>query len=212
LKLQELSGDIYFPEPLLALSVKSVTNPIVMKIRLPHTILTATGEKIVFNKITIKDGIEYLEGSNEVQPGAGPPMHVHHRQDEGFTIKSGRMAYQVLGGETKYATAGQTVVFKAGEPHKFWNAGNDTLVFAGFLTPADNIIYFLSKLYESINANGGRPAMYDAAFLLSRYRSEFAMLEIPSFVQKFVFPLILFFGNLVGLNKKYHDAPEPVMS
>jgi quercetin dioxygenase-like cupin family protein len=187
-----------------------VINLIVMKITLPHTIVAVTGEKLVFNRITIKDGIEYLEGSNEVQPGSGPPMHIHHRQDEGVAIKSGRMGYQVLGGEKKYASAGETVVFKAGEAHKFWNAGNDTLVFAGFLTPAHNIIYFLSKLYESINANGGRPAMYDAAFLLSRYRTEFAMLEIPSFVQKFVFPVVLFFGNLVGKYKKYEGAPEPV--
>ena len=52
--------------------------------------------------------------------------------------------------------------------------------------------------------------MYDAAFLLNRYRSEFAMLEIPEFVQKAVFPAVLFFGNLVGKNKKFRDAPMPL--
>jgi hypothetical protein len=35
-------------------------------------------------------------------------------------------------------------------------------------------------------------------------------LEIPQFVQKILFPLILFFGNIIGKNKKFKDAPPPV--
>jgi hypothetical protein len=68
-------------------------------------------------------------------------------------------------------------------------------------------VYFLSEIFKSSNKNGGRPAMYDVAFLLNRYKSEFAMLEIPQFVQKGIFPVVLFFGNLVGKNKKFKDAP-----
>jgi hypothetical protein len=52
--------------------------------------------------------------------------------------------------------------------------------------------------------------MFDAAFLLTHYKSEFAMLEIPAFVQKFIFPIVLFFGNLTGKNKKFSNAPIPV--
>jgi hypothetical protein len=35
------------------------------------------------------------------------------------------MAYQMLGQESKYASAGETVVFQRGTPHKFWAAGNE---------------------------------------------------------------------------------------
>jgi hypothetical protein len=52
--------------------------------------------------------------------------------------------------------------------------------------------------------------MYDAAFLLDRYKSEFGMLEIPAFVQKTIFPVILFLGNLAGKNKKFAGAPPPL--
>ncbi len=178
-----------------------------MPISLPHTIETKTGEKITFLRITIKDGIEYLEVENEVQPNAGPPMHIHYKQDECLTVVSGKIGYQNQGGEKKYAGPGETVLFKAGTPHKFWNAGNEPLICSGYISPADNIVYFLSQIYKSPNENGGRPGTYNAAFLLNRYKSEFAMIEIPSFVQKTIFLIILFFGNLMGKIKKFGDAP-----
>jgi len=178
-----------------------------MSITLPITIESITGEKLTFLRIVTRDGIEYLEGENEVQPNAGPPMHVHYKQDESFMVISGKLGYQDLGGEKKYAGPGETVLFKAGTPHKFWNAGKDLLYYSGYVSPAGNLAYFLSQIYKSINENGGKPGMYDIAFLLNRYKSEFGMVEIPSIVQKTLFPLILFFGNLRGKNKKFMDAP-----
>lgn len=181
-----------------------------MSITLPHTIENITGEKLTFLRIVIKDGVEYLETEAEVQPNAGPPMHVHYKQDESMTVLSGKIGYQELKGENKYAGPGETVLFKAGVPHKFWNAGNEPLRLSGYASPANNIAYFLSQIYRSMNENGGRPGMYDAAYLLRRYKTEFRMLEIPTFVQKLLFPVILFFGSLGGKKKKFIDAPDPL--
>jgi quercetin dioxygenase-like cupin family protein len=181
-----------------------------MPVTLPHTIESINGEKLVFVKTFIRDGIEYLEVQNEVLPNAGPPMHVHYKQDEALTVISGNMGYQEPGGEKKYAGPGESVLFKAGVPHKFWNAGADLLTCTGYVSPAHNLVYFLSEIYRSANENNGRPGMYDAAFLLDRYKSEFGMLEIPAFVQKTIFPVILFLGNLAGKNKKFADAPPPL--
>jgi mannose-6-phosphate isomerase-like protein (cupin superfamily) len=180
-----------------------------MEIKLPYTIVNG-GEKLTFTRIYLRDGVKVLEAFSEVQPKAGPPMHIHHRQDESFTIMSGKMAYQVAEEKPRYAYPGQTILIKAGTPHKFWNAGDDVMVLKGYVTPPDNFIYFLSEIYRSINEHNGKPGMYDAAYLLNRYRSEFAMTEIPSFVQRFIFPVILFVGNLVGRNKKFTGAPVPV--
>ncbi len=181
-----------------------------MEIQLPHTIESIAGEKLTFLRITVKDGVEYLEGENETTPNAGPPMHVHYKQDESFTVVSGKIGYQTPGEEKKYAGPGETILFKAGVPHKFWNAGDTILHCTGYISPPDNVVYFLSQLFKSSNENGGRPGLYDAAFLLHRYKSEFGMLEIPQFVQKVLFPVILFVGNLFGKNKKFTDAPPPV--
>src|SRR5215212_1068442 len=180
-----------------------------MQLKFPHTI-AGPGEKMTITGLVVKDGVETLEAEIEVQPKAGPPMHTHHRQDESFTIVSGTMAYQTLGEEVKYAHAGDYVMIKAGVPHKFWNAGDDVLKCKGYITPPENFVYFLTELYKSINENKGRPGIYDGAFLLNRYKAEFGMLEIPPFVQKVIFPVVLFIGRLTGKNKKYSNAPIPV--
>ena len=59
-------------------------------------------------------------------------------------------------------------------------------------------------------SKGGRPDPFEAAFLMRRYRSEFAMLEIPAAVQRFVFPLQGAVGTLLGKYRKFTDAPAPV--
>jgi hypothetical protein len=45
---------------------------------------------------------------------------------------------------------------------------------------------------------------------MRRYRSEFAIMEIPAVVQRVVFPLQVAFGRLLGRYRRYADAPEPV--
>ena len=181
-----------------------------MNISFPHSIENITGERLTFLRSIVRDGVEYVETEAEVQPNAGPPMHVHFKQDEAMTVVSGKIGYQELKGEKKYAGPGETVLFKYGVPHKFWNAGNEPLHLIGYVSPANNIVYFLSQVYKSMNENGGRPGIYDSAYLLSRYKTEFKMLEIPTFVQKVMFPVVLFFGNLRGKKKKFIDAPDPM--
>ena len=180
-----------------------------MQITFPWTIAN-DGEKITFLGTQIKDGVETLEIDMETQPNAGPPMHTHYRQDESFTVVSGIMAWQVAGEKEQYAYPGETVLIKAGVPHKFRNAGKDLLKCKGHITPPENFVYFLTQLYKSINENKGKPGAYDGAYLLNRYRAEFAIPEIPAFVQKFIFPIVLFFGNLSGRNKKFINAPAPI--
>ena len=57
----------------------------------PHTIENGAGEQLTF--IAIKQGPdgEYLEVENQVSPGAGPPMHVHFKQEESLTVVKGRI-------------------------------------------------------------------------------------------------------------------------
>lgn len=177
----------------------------------PHTITNGAGEELTFvRRVDDAEG-GYLEVTNNVQPGSGPPMHVHFLQEEALTVESGKIGYQVQGEEPKFATAGETVKFERGVAHKFWNAGDDVLRCTGYIRPPDNIEYFLGAIYESTKKSGGdRPDTFDAAFLARRYQSEFAITEIPDFVQKFIFPVQIAIGKMTGKFKKYKDAPEPV--
>jgi uncharacterized cupin superfamily protein len=177
----------------------------------PHTIDNGAGERITFLRAVPGASGDRLEVENIVKPGAGPPMHVHCFQEEALTVTHGRIACQRPGEAPQFAGPGDTVVFKPGEAHKFWNPGQEDLRCTGYIEPADNVEYFLTEIYASTKRSGGaQPDPFDAAFLARRYRSEFAILEIPGPVQRFVFPIQVAVGRLLGKYRRYADAPEPV--
>lgn len=177
----------------------------------PRTITNGGGETLSFLGVHEDERGPYVHVRNHVAPGGGPPMHVHHRQEEGLVVERGTLGYQRRGEEPRTAGPGETVRFKAGEAHRFWNAGEDELECDGWIAPPDNIEYFLTNVFASMRANGGkRPGLYDTAFLARRYRSEVAFAEIPEPVQRLVFPVVLGVGRLLGRHRRFADAPAPV--
>ena len=57
---------------------------------------------------------------------------------------------------------------------------------------------------------GDRPGPFDGAYLGHRYRTEFEMTEVPAAVRRFAFPIIAAAGRLLGLHRRFGDAPEPI--
>ena len=176
----------------------------------PHTIGDGGGEELTFLRRSRDDRGEFLEVENRVKPGSGPPMHVHHFQEEGLTVREGTIGWVEEGGEEETAGPGETVTFGPGVSHRFWNAGDDDLVCTGYIRPPDNVEYFLTQIFESTARNGGkRPGAFDGAYLSWHFRDEFAMTAIPGPVRRFVFPVIARVGSLFGKAKRFDDAPEP---
>lgn len=183
----------------------------VMKITYPHTIDNGCGETLTFNQVIQEPDGDRVLGEASVTPGSGPPMHVHWLQDECFTVVKGKLGYQVQGSPEQFAGEGESILFKKGVAHRFWNAGEDTMLCKAWVKPAHNFVYFLSSIYAAQQKTGTlRPAMIDAAFLLRRYKSEYDMLDIPVFVKKVIMPVTYFAGKLLGKYRHYKDAPEPV--
>ncbi|MEO6455601.1 MAG: cupin domain-containing protein [Ginsengibacter sp.] len=182
-----------------------------MNYSLPLTIENAVGEKIIFQKIIHEPDGDKLIVSGSCQPECGPPMHIHFKQDECITVKKGKIGYQVQGEEKKFADEGASILFKRGTPHKFWNAGTEVLEVESWVKPADNIIFFLSSIYAALNKPGAkRPEPFDSAYLLTRYKKEYAMTELPSFVRKVIIPVTYFIGRITNRYKKFKEAPSPV--
>jgi mannose-6-phosphate isomerase-like protein (cupin superfamily) len=50
---------------------------------------------------------------------AGPPLHVHDREDECFYVLSGELSIR-CGGDAFGAPAGSFVYLPRGRPHRFW--------------------------------------------------------------------------------------------
>jgi quercetin dioxygenase-like cupin family protein len=177
----------------------------------PHTIDNGSGEEITFLRIVHDVDGDRMELRNQVLPGAGPPMHVHYLQEECLTVVKGKIATQIAGESPVFYGPGQTALFKRGVAHRFWNAGEDVLICEGWVKPAHNLEYFLTEIYKSVKANGGKePGAFDGAFLMSKYKTEFDMNDIPTFVKKVLFPVVLFFGKIAGKHRKFDGGPEPV--
>ncbi|GAB4016370.1 cupin domain-containing protein [Spirosoma koreense] len=183
-----------------------------MTISYPHTIQNCLGETLTFLSVETSPAGDKVLVENQVAPQSGPPMHTHFKQDEQLTVVSGKLAYQVLGQEEQYAHAGESVLFKRGTPHRFWNAGEDPLICQGWIQPANSIVYYLSAIYAAQNKSGkAQPEAFDAAFLLTRYASEYDMADIPVFVKRVIIPLTYRMGRLLGKYKHFVDAPAPLI-
>jgi quercetin dioxygenase-like cupin family protein len=178
----------------------------------PRTINDGHGSRMTFLRVTYdaETGTEVLHLTGTVDPGAGPPEHVHRIQREAVTVRAGRIGYVVDGGSEQFGGPGDRVVFEPGVRHRFWNAGDDELILDGEVTPPDNFEWFLTHVYDSIAANGGRPGAFDSAYLLTRYSSEFTMTAVPPSVRRVVFPLQAFAGRLLNRYGHFADAPTPI--
>lgn len=178
--------------------------------KLPYTIRNNFGEILHFQAIRAEGSKTFIDVTNEVQPGCGPVMHVHFKQDEYLRVVEGRMGYQIAGGAEQFAGPGESATFHAGQMHRFWNAGDDVLKCEGWISPPNNIIYYLENIYRLMDVGGGEPGGFEAAYLIRKYRSEFDVAAIPGFVKKVIFPIVVFFGKLAGKHRKFADAPPAV--
>jgi len=177
----------------------------------PYTIDNGHGESLTWLRVVREAGGDRIEAEGRAQPGAGPPMHVHYLQEEAVRVVSGKVGYQLLGGEEQFAGPGELVMWPPGTAHRWWNAGADELVTTGWCKPAGNIEFFLGAIFASVKETGqGRPSIFDAAYLTTRYRSEYAMLAIPIAVQRIVFPMVILIGRMLGKYTKYANAPAPI--
>jgi quercetin dioxygenase-like cupin family protein len=183
-----------------------------MNYQLPHTIKNCIGETLIFKELVKEPDGDRLLVENYVVPKSGPPMHTHFLQEEALTVVEGRIGYQVQGREPQYAGPGETVVFKPGVAHRFWNDGEDILHCTGYVKPANTIVFYLSSIFAAQNKTGtGQPEKFDGAYLLKRYSAEYDMAELPGFVKKLIIPATYYLGKLLGKYKHFAVAPAPVI-
>jgi len=170
--------------------------------------LNKNSETLIFTKTAKETNGMITEFEGYDEPGIGPPVHVHFKQEEGIEVVKGTMRIKTLQKEF-VLTAGEQYIFAPGQAHKFWNDGNDKLHYRGYVKPSLNYEYFIEHVYRSANkAEDDKPTPFDAAFLLTRYKSEFDILEIPKPVKKIVFPILLMLGRITGKFRIYRDAPS----
>ncbi|TCJ13892.1 cupin domain-containing protein [Rubrobacter taiwanensis] len=79
-----------------------------------------------------------------IPPQAGPPPHIHHREDESFYVLEGEIEF-LEGEHTFPGGAGSFVYIPRGTLHRFKNVGTRTSRALIMVTPAG-----LEKMFEEI--------------------------------------------------------------
>ena len=106
------------------------------------------------------------------QAGAeSPPVHIHHRTDEGFYVLDGTFGF-LLDDQRFEAAAGSHVFVSRGHRHTFWNSGRELATCLIVLSPAGFEDYF-GELADGLAASGSDDAAMEVRRRLSsRYDIE----------------------------------------
>jgi hypothetical protein len=89
-------------------------------------------------------------------------------------------------------------------PHRFWNSSDEELILISWAKPAGNLQRYMTILFLSTSKRSSNtPGLFDASYLAMQYQEEFDVLEVPHAMKQFVFPVVYWIGQLLGLYKKY---------
>ena len=157
-----------------------------------------TGERLAMRRVT-RDGEVWLELKGSLPAHQqGPPLHIHVAEDEEGVVRSGTLGAE-LNGRRLTAGPGERVSLPRGSIHKWWNDGNEPLVFDGYARPAVDLDRFLQAIFEVLNAgSAGRPPLFYMAHLLLRHRQTQILRIMPRPVQAVLFRVIVAVGTLLG--------------
>lgn len=91
-----------------------------------------------------------------VEPGAGPPLHVHTLEDETFYILEGTILFHV-GGQRIEAAPGTTLFGPRGVPHCFKNNTSRVAKMILVVTPPRNFEDFYAAIGAPVNGKPPEP-------------------------------------------------------
>lgn len=166
-----------------------------------------TGERLELRRFTEPDGTVSLSMHGSLPPHQeGPPLHIHHDQDEEGRVLAGTLSAEV-DGRRFTAGPGEAATLPKGLPHRWWNEGDEELRFEGVARPAGDLDRYLQAVFDVANAGPhGRPSLFHMAYVMWRHRRGQEVLLMPRPLQAVVWPLIVLVGTLLG---RYRGASWP---
>jgi quercetin dioxygenase-like cupin family protein len=165
-----------------------------------------TGETLRLRRVRVR-GEAVLEIEGGVPPkGEGPPLHIHLAQREEGMVLGGVLS-GLVGQQRVRVHTGESSVFPAGVPHRWWNDGDEPLTFKGRVVPAGDLDQFLQGMFAVINAGPPRrPPLFYMAHVLNRHSRTQRIAAVPAPILKMLLPIVVFIGTLLG---KYRGDTWP---
>jgi quercetin dioxygenase-like cupin family protein len=133
-----------------------------------------------------------------VEPGGGPPPHVHPGGDEIFTIEEGTVRF-LVGRRKVMANPGDELVVPRGTRHAFKNVGSGEAVFRAVVRPEltgkgeqffrETAAAAQQGMYTRRGIPTGLRAAAHMMGILERYQDFVLISNPPPAVQRLLFPL-----------------------
>ena len=143
----------------------------------------------------------------------GPMRHVHPEQDETLEVVDGTLGLWHDGTATELGE-GERATVPAGEPHRFWNAGDDELHVVGEVRPGLSTEEFMYVTYgmgaDYAATPSGMPLnLLRLAPVLREYDDLLYLAHVPVWLQQLGIRLLAPLGRLFGYGAEYPEyVPE----
>jgi mannose-6-phosphate isomerase-like protein (cupin superfamily) len=170
-----------------------------------------TGERLVFELTSHDTNGEYTVFDTFVEPGgAVASAHVHPYQTETFSVIEGRLGVK-RGREKLELEPGELALIDPGVPHKFWNAGDDTLRFRAEVRPSLEFESLIETMF-GLAADGktnrkGMPGPLRLAVIANHHFDVVRLPVIPHALQKLALVPGVLLGKAVGYRPTYQQLP-----
>jgi mannose-6-phosphate isomerase-like protein (cupin superfamily) len=166
-----------------------------------------TGERLVFELTAHETDGAYTLFDTYVEPGGFvASAHVHPYQTEIFTVLEGRLAMK-RGREKLELGPGDMVVVDPGVPHKFRNAGTQTLRFRAEVRPSlefESLIETMFSLAAAGKTNRkGMPNPLQLAVVAHHHFNVARLPVVPHVLQRMALAPGALLGRAVGYTPTY---------
>jgi mannose-6-phosphate isomerase-like protein (cupin superfamily) len=172
-----------------------------------------TGERLTFIKTASDTDGEVTVVEVTVRPdGFVAAAHVHPKQTEIFRVVSGRMGAK-LGRKKLEAGPGEVLTIEPGVAHKFWNVGEEDLVFVAEVRPSLEWESLIETMF-SLAADGktskkGMPNPFRLAVIANAHFDVVQLPVIPAWMQKTALAMGAPLGKALGYTATYRSAGQP---
>ena len=139
------------------------------------------GELLTYKIPSHRTGGAYALFEATTRPGAGPPSHVHHREDESFYVLEGEYEFSIKSHTFKAGT-GSLIYVPKGTLHAHKNVGEGAGRMLVNQTPGGLYEYFFEEVGKPVNGNGEPLVFEDQSEVASNIVAIAAKygIEIPS--------------------------------
>jgi Cupin domain len=157
-----------------------------------------TGERLALHRFKRGDEV-WLSLKGSLPPRReGPPLHIHFAEDEEGEVRAGTVS-AVVDGRRISAGLNESASFPRGSAHRWWNEGDELLVFEGRVRPVVDLDRYLQAVFAVLNAGPeGRPPLFYMAHVALRHRHTQAVIIMPRPIQAVLFRVLVAVGTVLG--------------